>query len=322
MAARVPRTLLLLAALLGLGLAVFAADVPAWVPRQPIPVTQGYRFLYQSPAAYGGHYLLLDFRGLWEYDPAADAWTTHSTRLPSMRFHYPVVVLGNTLYAIGGILEHPNDRYEHVAMVEAYDLTTKSWSRKADLLEPRTNSAAEVVNGKIYVFGGNSSPDSTGKPLPIVAYDPARNTWERKQAAFPARDCRGAHLIGGRVYVVCAADPGDTGDMNSNIEIYDPVADRMIGRVKVQGVRMAYATAELGGKVVLVGGHVHELKDAVSTVDLYDPDSGTWSRLPDLPKAKSWAGAFGYQGRLYVLGGVLEEWGRTERAVDRLEMKR
>lgn len=66
--------------------------------------------------------------------------------------------------------------------------------------------------------------------------------------------------------------------------------------------RTEVAAAPFRGDIVVVGGY---LADGTSTdeVDLYDPASDSWSRLPDLPVEVNHAAAASAGGKLYVTGG-------------------
>jgi len=66
--------------------------------------------------------------------------------------------------------------------------------------------------------------------------------------------------------------------------------------------RTEVAAAPFRGDAAVVGGY---LADGTSTdeVDLYDPASDTWSRLPDLPVAVNHAAAASAGGKLYAVGG-------------------
>jgi N-acetylneuraminic acid mutarotase len=66
--------------------------------------------------------------------------------------------------------------------------------------------------------------------------------------------------------------------------------------------RTEVAAAPFRGDIAVVGGY---LADGTSTddVDLYDPATDDWSRLPDLPVGVNHAAAASAGGKLYVVGG-------------------
>ena len=66
--------------------------------------------------------------------------------------------------------------------------------------------------------------------------------------------------------------------------------------------RTEVAAALFRGDIAVVGGYLADGSSA-DDVDLYDPVSDSWSRLPDLPVEVNHAAAASAGGRLYVVGG-------------------
>lgn len=69
--------------------------------------------------------------------------------------------------------------------------------------------------------------------------------------------------------------------------------------------------ADLSGRVAVVGGLTAD-GSASARVDLYDPRSARWLRLPDLPEGLHHAMAASRAGRLYVAGGYRIRDGENE----------
>lgn len=82
----------------------------------------------------------------------------------------------STLYAIGGRTPSGGS----VGRVDAYNVATNTWSRKAQPpIAVFSTNGAGVISAKIYVSGGFtnfSSPRSN-----LFVYDPATNTWTKKR---------------------------------------------------------------------------------------------------------------------------------------------
>jgi N-acetylneuraminic acid mutarotase len=113
---------------------------------------------------------------MWAYDAASDHWTI-AAPIPTKRAFLAVGVVNGVLYAIGG--DSSTGGQEGwgpccLNTVEAYDPSTNTWTSKAPLHTPRAAAAAAVVNGTLYVFGG----ENNGAGLSSVeAYDPATDSW-------------------------------------------------------------------------------------------------------------------------------------------------
>ena len=75
------------------------------------------------------------------YDPAKDAWMRKAD-MPTARGFFGTAVVDGKIYAIGGspnMIEHDRG----IAVVEAYDPTTDTWTRKADMPTPRGGSYSQ-----------------------------------------------------------------------------------------------------------------------------------------------------------------------------------
>jgi len=99
------------------------------------------------------------------YDPASDTWTTKAS-LPTARFGLGVAGIAGRVYALGGYTEV--DNYANLTPVlEAYDPATNSWTAKPAMLEARVYAGTAVLQGLLYVVGGDGS--NTGF---VEAYHP------------------------------------------------------------------------------------------------------------------------------------------------------
>lgn len=66
--------------------------------------------------------------------------------------------------------------------------------------------------------------------------------------------------------------------------------------------RTEVAAAPFRGDIAVVGGFLAD-ESSTDEVDLYDPATDSWSRLPDLPVEVNHAAAASAGGKLYVVGG-------------------
>lgn len=128
-----------------------------------------------------------------------------------------------------------------VALTEAYDPVTNTWSDRAPIPTPRMSlSAAAGLDGKIYVIGGQ--PRWAGGPLATVEiYDPATDTWSKGPSLRIGRQGHASAVTGdGRIWVTggWGADPelgdvwrmlrGEGGGPQRTVEVLEtaPAADR------------------------------------------------------------------------------------------------
>jgi hypothetical protein len=95
--------------------------------------------------------------------------TDYGTALGLQYFNlsrHGTAVTDNTIYLIGGNLDNTlGDK------IFAYDLATETMTEFATMPEPRTGARAEIVNGKLYVFGGTESFLTPPAKNTIYIYD-------------------------------------------------------------------------------------------------------------------------------------------------------
>ena len=75
------------------------------------------------------------------------------------------------------IKKTPDRAAEYTDAVEVYDPTADTWTKLASLSQRRAYHTSAVVQGKLYVFGGELSDRSRTNLVEV--YSPASNSWAR-----------------------------------------------------------------------------------------------------------------------------------------------
>ncbi|MCW4045091.1 MAG: hypothetical protein NWE94_06200 [Candidatus Bathyarchaeota archaeon] len=164
---------------------VFANAVEdSWVSKAPmqeargglgVAAVDGKIYAIGGSIASGSDTLTGGFVGTnEEYNPETDTWTFKKS-MPTPRRSFAIAAYQNKIYCIGGTTGYSSDTgYAHTSANEVYDPATDAWETKAAMPTARSAVAAHVVDGKIYLIGG----DPNG--LLNEVYDPATDTWETK----------------------------------------------------------------------------------------------------------------------------------------------
>ena len=212
-------------------------------------------------------------------------------------------VIGNKLYVVG----------QGNGATLAYDLTTRTWSSAAALARRHyqgNHHAAEVVNGKLYLFGGLGS-SSAGK---VQVYDPVADTWTLGADMPFAAGSSSSAVINGLVYVA----GGIVGSATTNRAArYDPAANRWTEVAPMPQGRNHAASGTDGTRLYVFGGRgpgsgdSNTVANGFDTVQIYNPANNTWvssatpgSAIRPLPQARGGMGkAVFYGGEFYVFGG-------------------
>jgi len=89
------------------------------------------------------------------YDPASDTWSTRAS-MPTPRFGLGVAAIAGQVYALGGYTSV--DNYATLTPnLEMYDPATNRWTAKPAMLEARVYMGTAVLQGVLYVVGGDGS---------------------------------------------------------------------------------------------------------------------------------------------------------------------
>jgi len=243
-----------------------------------------------------------------EYDPATDTWT-YKEPIPTQRSNFAIAVYKNKIYCIGGrttIQGTSEPTSVSTGINEAYDPATDTWENKTSMPTARWQLTANVVNGKIYLIGGDGGMQVN------EAYDPETDTWTKKRSP-PTPVCGYASaVVDGKIYLI----GGTIGpfDYSNIVQVYDPESNRWsYGTQAPQNAGSASAGATSGvlvPKRVYVFGvtyyrgygfpGLHEY-----SIQVYNPENDSWTAGTPPPTNRSSAGVAVINDQLYLVGGTV-----------------
>ena len=221
-----------------------------------------------------------------------------------------------------------------LSSAEVYDPTTGTWAVTGDLNDPRKTPTSEVLpSGRVLVAGG---PDGVASLTTSEIYDPTTGMWTLSAPMNAEhRSPESVALDDGRVLMTTAAvaevyqevpagwtrvdDLGDSriehalvklGDGRvlaaggtqsiaiKTCEIFDPMLGTWAPTTSLSTARRGGASALLSdGRVMVVGGFV-------TSVEIFDPSSETWSDAGTFPNSASQVAVPLDNGSLLVAGGA------------------
>lgn len=172
------------------------------------------------------------------------------------------------------------------------DNATHTWLPPVPRMVRGGGVTSTAPDGKIYLVGGTgyalNSHERDPRPwhkwglLAVVeVYDPPTNTWEeRRPMRRPRQEFAGAFGADGKLYVF--GGYGHRGSVHE--EDYESAAE-----------------LEAAAREMRAFG-----KEALRSVEAYDPATDTWSERTPMPKGRHAMGAaLGADGRIYVIGGAV-----------------
>ncbi|EIM95089.1 kelch repeat-containing protein [Paraburkholderia hospita] len=164
------------------------------------------------------------------------------------------------------------------------------------------HTATLLPDGRVLVAGGNRKQALSSAEF----FDPSTNSWKRTDSLARSRQAHSATLLpDGRVLVAGGFGTGG-GNALTSAELFDPVAGRWSQTGSMGQQRDSHtATLLRDGRVLVAGGEGQGgSQGALSSAELYDPVTGTWSPTGSLGQAREQHTATLLpDGRVLVVGG-------------------
>ncbi|XP_053719334.1 kelch-like protein 31 [Synchiropus splendidus] len=256
---------------------------------------------------------------LWRDPREGGATWRHLTQLPAKSFNQCVAVMDGFLYVAGG--EDQNDarnQAKHaVSTLSRYDPRFNTWLHLASMRQRRTHFSLAASGGRLFAIGGRNVE---GLLATTESYVPSSNTWQMRAPMEAPRCCHSsATLPSGDIlvtggYINCA--------YSRSVACYSVETDTWSEKVSMETPRGWHCSATLGGKVYVVGGSQlgpsGERVDVLS-MEVFSPESGTWSRAAPLRLGVSTAGLSSMDNKLFLLGGWNEAEKRYKAAVQKYD---
>ena len=151
----------------------------------------------------------------------------------------------------------------------------------------------------------------------------AEDTWTKKADMPTARVGPSTCVVDGRIYaiggVVCSLDGSCEHPIGapavSTVEEYDPASDTWTKKADMPTARKAPGTSVVDGKIYAIGGAtgaeappVDPMGFILSTVEVYDPATDTWTMKADMPTARTFLSTSVVNGKIYAIGGDVALW--------------
>ncbi|MBS1828677.1 MAG: kelch-like protein [Acidobacteria bacterium] len=207
-----------------------------------------------------------------------------------------VAELDGRIYVLGG---YPSTRVT-VATVQVYDPEKDEWRLAAPLPRGVNHSMPAVVNGKLYVMGGQSDAGNTSFVDTNYMYDPSADVWVEKARLPLARGGGAAAVVDGKIYVAGGRPP-----RGADFAVYDPVADQWTVLPDIPTQRNHLAAVAVNGKVYVIGGRFQAgfTSPQTDVVEIYDPSTGKWSTGAKMIQARGGINSAVAYGCIHVFGG-------------------
>jgi N-acetylneuraminic acid mutarotase len=182
------------------------------------------------------------------YDPENGTWDTENeTPLPTPVRGAGGVILNGKIFVMGGY-RGKNDG--NTNQVQIYDPVTKLWDVGILMNTARSQFAAVLLDGLIYVIGGNYQ--DVGDPNDVEIFNPDTDTWT-EGAPLPERI---RYLTGtvrqGKIYIIGGRNLD--GDYMNTMFVYDPDTNEWTTAASMPTARGACRAAVVNDTIYVIGG--------------------------------------------------------------------
>ncbi|ESP05145.1 hypothetical protein LOTGIDRAFT_103262 [Lottia gigantea] len=209
------------------------------------------------------------------------------------------------IYIIGGYCRKRGDRWSDMhtlRSVERFDTFHKQWQSLPCMRNPRSGLGAAVLDGKIYVAGGENDSlihDS------VEIFDPDEKKWTKLGTMTDPRCGLGLCAYRNNLYAFGGWIGSVIGD---TVEKYNADIDHWCIVGKLPTPRFGMAVIEHQGLIYVIGG-LSEMGTELKFIDSFNPVTKEWMRLSNMPSRKAYIGAAAIDDYIYVAGGWNEHEG-------------
>ncbi|MHA7287365.1 malectin domain-containing carbohydrate-binding protein [Arthrobacter sp. MDT3-44] len=251
-------------------------------------------------------------------EPAPSIWPSSWTPAPTAPeaiFETAATTVGGKIYRFGGF----NSKFEVFRTYSSFDPATSTWKALGAMPSAAAESHQGITNDGRYIYlagGFAGNLDSSHTPTQAVndrvwRYDPQANTWT---AITRLPQPRGAGVLGyvnGELHYI-SGNPADRVTNVGDHFVYNLSTGAWRTAAPLPNPKDHMSSAEVGGKIYILGGeHGHDkYHEQQADAHVYDPATNTWSRLADLPRAKSHleAATFVSSGQIVMAGGQIDDF--------------
>ena len=188
------------------------------------------------------------------------------------RFGASAVSYENEIYLIGGA-----GFTSLFATIEKLDETNNQWTELNEQVIGRRYLTAEVVNGVIYIIGGQTSDGSYVET--VQSYNISSNTLTTVSALPTKRKQLNSVVYDNKIYVIGGQLEND-GAMTSVVEVYNPSVDLWTTLSPMLTAREC-DIALIDDKIYAFGGY--DGSSGLTTIEIYDIGNDSWSTANDMP---------------------------------------
>jgi N-acetylneuraminic acid mutarotase len=241
--------------------------------------------------------------------------------MPVGKWETGTFLLDEKLYLFGGYTQGAPRGVKSSKRCDVFDPQDNSWTRIQDL--PSAISHANMVlDGRTVWFAGGFKDGYKGHAIAEVwSYDIDKDRYTAAPLLPETRAGGGLALVNRKLHYIGGLKADRDTDAPDHwvlgLDEWANGSARWENAAALPAPRNQFSTVTIDGRVYVIGGQFHHdsMQLDQPRVDIYDPETDSWSRGPQLPKGHSHSegGTFVSGGRIYMVGGhTTPEGGRKQ----------
>lgn len=209
---------------------------------------------------------------------------------PTARLMTAWTVLDDQIWLAGGM-----SHGETLQTVESYDTRTGTWRAEPPLPVPLHHATATTYRGEVVVLGGASEniADASNK---VYAF--RDGAWAELPPMTYGRVAGAAAVVGDKLVVVGGQDDKR---LVPQTEVFD--GQSWTEAADILTPREHLAAVSDGVYVYALGGRALSADENSAAFERFNPQTGAWESLPDMPTPRGSYGAAYIDGRIVAVGG-------------------
>ena len=219
----------------------------------------------------------------------ASAWRSLPDA-PTPRLMMAWTVLDDKIWIAGGM-----SHGETLQIVQSYDPQTKAWLAQPALPVPLHHATAATYRGEMVVIGGASHELANASNK---VYALRGGSWVELPNLTHARAAAAAAVVGDKLVV---AGGQNQKQLVAQTEVFDGQSWKDAADLPTP--REHLAAVSDGTYVYTVGGRFLSADKNSAAFERFDPQSGQWTKLVDMPTPRGSYGATYIDGRIVAVGG-------------------
>lgn len=229
------------------------------------------------------------------YDPQRGKWLA-LPELPRLTGSFSATVLHNCIYITGGIVENTI-----VAQVWKFDASRNTWKEVQPMLKPRAYHSSAVLEDRLYVVGGvRYEMNKMLNIETIECYNSVTNTWTAAGRTMVPRKQSRLVPFNSTIVEVGGLQTGDA-------EVDTMTSYHIVGdMIKPTGEQFVLPRVIQYAQIVVLESVFYILWEEFKEFIALDAARRTFRRLPSPSYARKDSGAVVAQGRIYVVGGFID----------------